>query len=371
MSLALPTALQPEIINERISRLKVQNTIFQKAFGLGLGGANVRQTPSRRGTYDVFNETRDLPPAVTPGAVAATMERQPVGFVNFQIPRSATNTPILMEEVNQLRPIGGPAGEIDQLGEKYILDQEAVIRQRNVNLREFQIASMLRGSYTFTQAAPDRMIHDFSGGTITVDFQVPSGNKSQLDMLGAGDIIGTSWANPAAPIVRDILAIDQAFQQLTGRPLTDIWVNSTGWGHVIVNTEVQNTAGTVNNPVESITRDNSDDNLSFTAILKAVPWVTWHITNHALNIGTANTTTRLISDTMAVFTARMDSSVVQYWECPEPVVDPITGAMSNQFGEYYYAKAIDNPVSYELHSRFNGLPVLKIPAAVAPATIVF
>ncbi len=371
MSLALPTALQPEIINERISRLKVQNTVLQKAFGLGMGGANVRQTPSRRGVYDVFNETRDLPPAVTPGAVAATMDRQPVGAVTFTIPRAATNTPILMEEVNQLRPIGGPAGDIDQLGEKYILDQEANVRQKYVNLREFQVASMLRGSYTFSQSAPDRFVHDFSGGTITVDFQIPAGNKSQLNMLAGGDVIGTSWDNAAAPIVRDILAIDQAFQQLCGRPLTDIWVNSTVWGHVIVNTEVQNTAGSVNNPVESITRDNSEDNLSFTAILKAVPWVTWHITNHALNIGSSNTTTRLIADTMAVFTARMDGNIVQYWECPEPVVDPVTGAMSNQYGEYYYAKAIDNPVSYELHGRFNGLPILKIPAAVAPGTVVF
>jgi hypothetical protein len=58
-------------------------------------------------------------------------------------------------------------------------------------------------------------------------------------------------------------------------------------------------------------------------------------------------------------------------ECAEPVVDPVTNQESNQFGEYYYHKLIDDPVSYEFHGRFNGLPALKIPAAIAYGTVTF
>lgn len=186
-------------------------------------------------------------------------------------------------------------------------------------------------------------------------------------MLGGGAIIGTAWDNAAAPIVRDILAINQAFIELTGSGLTDIYINSTVWGFVITNTEVQNLAGSVNNPVLSLTRD--EKNNTMTGTLVACPWVTFHINDNVLKVN--GTLTRLIPDTGAIFTIETDKQVVEYMECPEPIVDPISRAVSNQYGEYYYYKAIDDPAVYELHSRHNGLPALKIPNGVAFGTVDF
>lgn len=362
----LPKLLQPAIVNERISRLNVINTTLQDFFGMRAGGPNVRQSPSRRGSYDVFDDTREVPTATTPGSHAINIARQPVGNVGYTIPRSAEKISLPLEELNQLRALGGPVDSVDSLGERYIADQERIVKQRYTNLREFQIAAMLRGAYTYTQTA-DYFTHAFSGGGITINYQVPAGNKTQLNMIGGGDIIGTSWDNAAAPIVRDVLEINAAFNQLCGLGLTDIFCTSVVWGYVINNTEVRNLAGSANEPVQSFTRDM--DKQEFTAILKACPWVTWHITDNGLNL--TGTFTKLIADTAAVFLTKPNQMIAQYWECCEPVVDPVTNRQSNQFGEYYYHKLIDDPVSYEFHARFNGLPIVKIPNAIAYGTVKF
>lgn len=362
----LPRLLQPSIVNERISRLIVINTELQEAFGMQAGGSGVRQTPSRRGSYDVFNDTREVGTATFPGSHSVTIARQPVGNVPFVIPRSAETLPIAMEEVNQQRQLGGPVDGVDTNGEAYIADQERVTKQRFTNLREFQVAAMLRGSYTYTPTG-DMLVHQFSGGSITINYQVPAGNKSQLNMVAGGDIIGVAWDNPAAPIVRDLFQINAAFQQLVGRGLTDIWVTSVVWGFVITNTEVQNLAGSSNDPVQEFKRDQTKQ--EFTAVLRGCPWVTWHITDNGLNL--SGTFTKLIQDTAAVFTTKMGSDIVQYWECGETVVDPTNNSMSFQYGEYYWHKLVDNPVAYHFNGIFNGLPVVKIPAAYAYAQVDF
>lgn len=362
----LPRLLQPSIVNERISRLRVINTVMQEFFGTQAGGPNVRQSPSRRGSYDVFDDTREVATATLPGTHAATIARNPVGNVPFTIPRTAEKLPLLMEELNQLRAVGGPVDGVDTLGEQYIADQEKVVKQRFTNLREFQMAAMCRGSYTYTQTGTD-LIHGFSGGGITVNFQIPATNKTYLNMTGGGNIIGTTWDNASAPIVQDLFAINAGFNQLCGRGLTDIICQSVVWGYVVTNTEVRNLAGSAAEPVQSFTRN--EDKETFTAILKAAPWVTWHITDNGLNLN--GTYTRLVGAENAIFTTRMGPDIISYMEGCEPVVDPVTNQESNQFGEYYYHKLIDDPVSYEFHGRFNGLPALKIPSAIAYGTVKF
>lgn len=362
----LPTMLQPAVVNERISRIKVKANTLQNFLGFQSGGQNTRRQDSRRSSYDIYDRTRKLPTATLPGVEAATTARFPVGNVPFVIPRSAEKLPIPMEEISQFRPIGGPAGEIDVGGEQYILDQETNVKQTYVNLREFQCAAMFRGSYSYIQSG-DAFVHAFSGGSVTVDYRIPSGNKNQLNMLGGGDIIGTAWDNAAAPLVRDILAINQAFTELTGMGLTDIFVNSTVWGFVVTNTEVQNLGGSVNNPVRSMVRDTEKN--EFVCVLEAVPWVTWHVTDEVLEINGSNQ--RVIADTAAVFLCEMDASVATMMECPEPVIDPATNKMSMQYGDYFFHKFVDDPVSYEFHSRFNALPRLQIPKAIAVGTVDF
>lgn len=366
----LPTMLQPSIVQDRIKTLIVHNTTLQNHFGMQLGGGLRRQHPARSAVLDVFDETRQLPTATTPGTHSVTRARFPVARIPYVIPRSAENLPLPLEEINQNREIGGPVSEIDQLGARYIMDQETNVRQTYVNLCEFQVSAMLRGAYSYTQIG-DGFWHGYTGGNFTVDFQVPAGNKSQLDMLGTGNIIGVSWDNAAAPIIRDLLAINAALIQLTGMGLKDVFVTSQVWGNVITNTEVQNLAGSSNNPVQSFTKDAASE--TAVATLSGCPWVTWHINDHGLSVGApgSETFTKLIGDSAAVFLPGFSIQLAEFRECPEPVLDPVSQQITNQFGEYYYHKFTDDPVCYEFHSRFNGMPLLKIRNSVVYGTVVF
>ncbi len=364
---ALPTLLQPSVVNERISRLRVINNTLQNHFGMQAGGPNVRRSPSgRRGAYDVFNDTREVATARLPGATSATIARNPRGTVAFSIPRIAEKKPLLMEELSNLRPLGGPTNVVDQMGELFIADEETINRQRVTNAREFQVAAMLRGSYTYTQTGDD-LVHGFSGGGVTINYQIPTGNKSQLNMLGGGDIIGTSWDNAAAPISTDLFQINAAFIQLTGRGLTDVWVTSVVWANILANTQLLAQAGTVNRVFEFI--EKNEETEEFTAKLNAIPWVTFHITDNGLNL--AGTFTKLIPDTAAVFATRQGPQVAKYYECGEPVVVEWTRQSLYAQGEYYYYDLKGDPACYVLHSIFNGIPVLFIPASIAFGTVVF
>ena len=358
--------MQPYAVNARVSRLKVINDTFQKATGMGFGGQNVKLSPTgRRGVYDVFNETREVPTMRLPNASAATIARQRVGTVAYNLPRWAEKMPLLLDDLANLRPIGGPVDQLDDAGERYIADQERILKQRFTNGREFQIASMMRGSYTFTTSGDD-MTQAFTGGTYTVDYQMPSGNKNQLNMVGGGDIIGTTWSNTAAPLIRDCLAVNSGFIENTGRGLTDIYCTSVVWGHVITNQEVQSLAGSVNTPFKQWSKDDDE---TMVGMLVGLPGIYWHINDNGISL--AGTFTKLIPDTAAVFTTKLTPEIAAYYECMETVVDWVGRPPTPRKGAYFWAVPEKDPARYDLHALHNGLPETYIPAAIAFGTVVF
>ena len=375
MVYALPTVLQPAVVQERVSRIKVVNNTLQTLLGLQPGGPRERTNPIRRGAYDIFNDTRDVADARRPGTAAGTIDRNPVGSVNYTIPHHFDRLDIPMELVNNIRPIGGPAGQIDTLGQQYLRDQEAVMKQRLSNIREFQVAAMLRGSYTYTKDG-ERLIHTFSGGSHTIDFQHPSGNRSQLNMLdldgnsiNGGDIISATWATAGTPILTHIEKVNASMVAQTGRGLCNIVVNSVGWGNIRANTQVQNAAGSVNTYFDLLDRDK--DRNTFTAKLKGAPWITFHINDNVLKVN--GTQTKLIPDTAAVFLPDLADAddIFQYDICPSPVVEYDGAPQKNIAGDYYWYTTKSNPAKYELFTKFDGLPTPKNPYGWCYGTVVF
>jgi hypothetical protein len=102
---------------------------------------------------------------------------------------------------------------------------------------------------------------------------LPKSHMRQLDMLGEGDIIGTSWDNAAAPIILDLLNIDAAFQNTVDCVLTIAECSSVVWRMVITNQEVCSVAGAMG-PVESFQRQTDG---TFTGVLRSASWLTWKI----------------------------------------------------------------------------------------------
>lgn len=367
MSVALPQILQPESIAGVINRLKLVNTTIQDLLGLR-GSLPVDPFPVRAGSYDIYDSTRRVANARQPGTAAGIVKKQPVGNVQLVIPRSHDSMLVEAEYAHKLRKIGGPAGQNDVLGEDYILRQIGTLGETVNNLKEFQAAALCRGKYYY-QINGDQLEHSFTSTNAmhTVDFQLPAGNLSKLDMLGGGDILATSWDNAAAPIITDLYQIDAAFQQLTGRRLKRVGITSIGWGYVQANTQVQAVAGSVNRVFETLTRNENDN--TFIARLHGIPWLEWYITDEGLDVGTTAGSTpsfvKLIEDDHAVFLTEPDGEMMGWAEFYEPLArwegDPIV----ERPAEYYWATPLHNPSGWQLFELYNRFPILKVPKRLA------
>lgn len=356
MTVPLPTMLQPGVVNETISQLRVTNDRLQTFFG-----GSTRPVPGRSFSWDIFNETREVASGRMPGTGPARISPQPVGNVSGRFPRVHESIPLLYEEVHNNRQMGSL--NIDIAGESYVTAQEQILRQRFVNHREFQFAAMLRGQYYYTRTGDDLAV-SFTSGAETVNFQVPSGNKAKLDVLGAGNILG-DWSNAATDIPANIENLDAAYEQLTGYSLRHIWINSLGMQYLFNNTALKARAGTANvvfTRYEKISGSND-----FEVVFKGLPMYVFHVTNGVLNL--SGTATKIIPDNRAAFMPDPDPTWVQMYEGSEVVVEYPGATPTHRYGEYYWAEPTTKPAGYELTGVYNGIPALKVPGVLCYGTL--
>lgn len=362
--LSIDAMFDPNRILGVFSRVKKAANPLSRLLGFNIGGSNRRPYAGREFVYDVFNSTRTVAQGRGPGQSSAVIEPQLVGQVRGTFPRAAEKMLLTDEKIHNLRAIGGPAGELDKAGETYINRQQLYMGERFANVIEFQTAAMLRGGYTFVQSG-DTLAHDFTGTGVSVDFRVPSGNKSQLNMLGAGNIISASWATNSTDIPTQLFGINNALLQLNGFSLAHICLTSSLWNSVVNNDYVQAQAGSSAAPAEI----SKEDDGTFTAVLKAMPWLTWHIIDNGLNIGTSNTYTKLISDTSFIGFPEPSAEWCEYLDGSEMVTEGPTGTRSEKFGAYAYGHPQHDPSGWAMYGGLNGCPSLIVPSAVVYGTM--
>lgn len=356
MTLPLPQMLQPGVINETISQLKVTNDRLQNFFNAGAS----RPVTGRHFAYDVFDETREVAGGRMPGTGPARIQPQPVGNVAGVFPRVHESMPLLYEQISNQRQLGTLT--IDLAGQSYILEQERILAQRYTNHAEFQFAAMIRGSYFFTRNGDDLDV-SFTAGTHEIDFQIPAGNKAKLDMLGGGNLLG-DWSNVATDIPANIEAVDAAYEQLTGRNLRHLWLNSITMSQLFNNTKMKERAGTANvmfNRYDKVAASND-----FIVVFKGLPNYVFHITNGVLNLqGTVN---KLISDNRCAFMPDPDPTWIQLYEGSEVVVEYPGATPTHRHGRYFWAEPTTKPAGYELIGVMNQIPALKVPLCIAFGT---
>ncbi len=357
------------------------------------GPNTLRGTGSVRNyTYRIFNESRvpmkGRAPGVGPGTVAAS----PVGENTVSVARFHQKIPLNYENLGNLARIAGPNSQVDQGGQDYIARQTRFLASQASMMVEMMAAGMLRDSLYFIRSGDDRLPTFTAPGAgvdgYQVNFGIPAGNKNQLNMLGTGAIIGTSWANVAAPIIGNLLSIIAAYVQLTQYPMTDVWINSLTWYNIITNTEVRNTAGSSNVPFaeydrvpEMGMRDSGPSNV-FACILRGQPNVTWHVCDYALALNTdvdpiystapaTATLNKLIPDNMAIFSTEPSQDWTQMYLGGEYVVENPGMAGALRQGWYFWHEYVTQPSVIELIGLLNAVPALYSPAVVAPATVIF
>jgi hypothetical protein len=400
----LQELLQPQFILNLISRVRPGWGPLGKWLGFlpklynpetGLEGPATIAGPStlngtiRNVTYRIFNVTRTVPTLRAPGTGPNTVVQNPMAAVTVACGRFHDKIPLSYEMLNNLSPMVGPNSQIDNLGQSYIKQQTNFLAQKYAKGIELMAAGMMRDSLYVIQSG-ETWLPSFTAPTGTqvgfqISFQIPAGNKNQLNMLGTGNIINESWANVGAPIVSDIMRIQAAFAQLSDYALTDVWINGTMWINIINNTQVRNLGGTANTPFASFdyTPDVGPDGQptgEMVAVLRGLPWLRWHMTNSVLSLGSdldisysysTGTATKLIPDTMCIFSCAPSPEIAQLYCCGEPVVENPGMPAVLRSGWYFWHEYTTQPSGIDLISLLNCIPALYNPLVFAPASCVF
>jgi len=365
MGYTISQVLAPKRIHGVVKRIQASRNTLARLFRF------VGPTPSevphggRNFSYDVFNSTREIPHAISPESPTHRSSPQGVRNVDGTFPRLGETIPLLYEEMVNRRHLGGSTNDLDAMGLTYITRQEHFLAEKFLNFIEFQTASMLRGKYYFTSNGETSFTHSWTSGESHVDFEVPSGNLGQLDMLGNGDLIDESWDDFDADIPRMLFAINAAMETLCGLPLEHIAVNSSTWNLVVRNNVVQAQAGTANN-LTSIQRDERG---GFSAVLASIPWVTWHVMDHVLEVEGASQ--KVLEDNHIYGFPTPMPSWVALGQGSEVVVEDGGAVKEERFGFYPYSADKDDPAGHDLKAVYNGLPFLYVPSAIVNGEVAF
>ena len=366
----LPHALQSKVINGLFPQLRVQNTTLQDILGVGLGGPFRRVRGGYNFAYDIFNPTRDAGIVRMPSQTSANIQPKPVGQVQGRYPRIAETIPLNFDYMNDFRVLGGAENQVDAGAENYIAEQAKELLQRVANAIEIQCAAMLRGHLYFTQDG-DSLYHELasSGNVIDIDFQIPSTeNVARLPLNTGADTISATWATAGTDIHGDLLNIMGGFERTTGWPVGIIITSREIMNDILQNDTMKAIAGTSNAPFKSVILQNSNDRFYE---FDAFPGVRFYVVNEVLNLGASQTTTRLIGATQLSVLPPPDGSWLNYWEGSSTIIEETIGRQSIQSGLYSWSELRGDPARIELKSNYLGMPILKVPAAVAFGTPVF
>lgn len=366
----LAELLHPQVVFASVTnRVRKTSNVLQRFWNMQVGGPNFERIQGRAGSYDIFDFVRDPAGARAPNTGPATIAPQAIHVQPVTCVRIYEKMPLLYERIFPIRRLGRPSSEVDPGGADYVERQKDVLATRMYNTREFLLAGLMRGTCQFL-ISNDDWIPVFSGGTITIDQQIPAGNKNQV----TGSIAST-WDNTtAATIFEDVLAVNTFMLQQTGWPLRHIWINSVVWSLVTNNAGIKARSGSANKVFsvydglgQIVRGDFAPD--EHTAELVCLPGIHWHIYDNGLSLN--GTFTKFFPDTMAVF-------------CPEPESMLATGIQGTEFVQenemqpaqerqmpYFWPQYTREPAKIELCGMDIFVPVLRVPKSLCPATVVF
>ena len=379
MVASLHELLRPITLTKVISQIAASSQSLLRWMQMGPGQSlELSMGHGREGFYHVFNNVRTVGLGRAPGTAAARRARNPIGRVPFVYPRMHEQTSLLAEEIHNLGRIGDP-GARDTAGQEYIRRQATPPAQRLANFRTAMVVGMLRDSL-YVHESGDNWYFSYtsSGSLFQIAYQMPAANKTQLDMLGAGNIIDVSWDNPSADIPLHLGNINKAFQQLYGGRLEHVHCTFAVWNYITNNDIVAAGHGIANPPFQTFVRalgtgpDGTPIN-EYVGTINKAPGVTFHISDDGIELGApgSETWTRHWEDTTAVFMGTPTSDLYNMMLGSEPIAEYDNAPWEVKTGAASWSTRAFNPTSYQLFTLDNALPVAYVPKATAYGTVVF
>lgn len=375
---SLQTLLSPQVLTDVISQKARSSDWLLNLMQLGPGQANeVYEGHGRYGAFNIFDHTRKVALGRAPGTAAGRSAANPIGQVTYAYPRMHDSQTLPAEILNNLGKITDPAMR-DKAGADMIKLQTDFLAEKAKNWRKAMLIGMLRDSLYFNVSGDDVTFSYSSGNQI--NFQIPSGNKSQLNMLGEGDIINTTWANAAADIPNDLGQINRAFQILCGGSLCAAIIPHSVFNYMRKNDVIQEEHGTSVSPYTRYEKLEVEDTVAKTmknvlvAEFKSFPGCTFYITDEVLDLGYDSTESLqpIVPDGKAIFFGfQPGDKIVKTMLGSEPIADYDGAPEVDRVGMYAWSVKRSNPTATELFVLDNALIVPQVPKAIAYATVVF
>lgn len=395
---SLHDLLTPQVILKAVSRIRKFQGRLGRWIGfqpdrfnpdtVSLSGPNTRNGDTRFASFRLDDVTRVVGKGRAPGTGPASVAVNPVGEVRVSCARFHEKVRLLGEFLGNLSPIIGPNSQIDAGGQSYIARQTVHLAEKANNTIELMTTGMFQDNLWF-QLSGDNLLPVIGQPTAPalgyqLAFQLPSGNKSQLNFLGTGNTIAIGWQNAGAPLIKNCLQIQAAMTQLSGYQPRHFWQNSLMWYNVLLNTEVRNTAGSSQTPFASYDRvpEMAADGMpqpEFAAQLRGIPWVTWHIADDVLVTGSdidpvwssapsAATIVKVCPDNTVMIMPDPSPDWTEMYHGAEYISENAGQPMQLKRGYTFWKEWVTQPSCIELISLMNALPLLYVPKALAFAT---
>lgn len=401
--ISLHDLLTPQVILKAVSRVRK----FQGALGRWVGfqpmrynpdnvsleGPNVRYGDTRFATFRLDNVTRVVAKGRAPGTGPASVPVNPVGDVRVSCARFHEKVRLLGEFLGNLSPIIGPNSQIDTGGQSYIARQVVHLAEKYNNTIELMTTGMFQDNLYF-QLSGDNLLPVIGAPSspnlgFQIPFQIPSGNKSQLNLLGTGNIINIGWQNTGAPLIKNCLQIQAAMTQLSGYQVRHFWHNSLMWYNILLNSEVRNTAGSMNTPFAQYDNVDAGGNMNaydgmpvaqFTARLRGLPWASWHISDDVLvtnsdidpvwsSAPATATYTKVCPDNTIIMTPEPSPDWAELYQGAEYISEKVGQPLQLKRGYTFWKEWVTQPSCIELIALMNMIPLLYVPNAVCFATV--
>lgn len=379
---SLQSLLAPQVLTRVVSQVASSSDWLSTLFGVQVGGPNIlNYGHGREGSYHIYNNVRKVGKGRAPGTAAGRRPMNPMGKVQFTYPRMHEQVSLTAEVLHNLGKIDDPAVR-DRAGADMIRRQTDTLGEIGGNWRKAMLMGMLRDSLWVVVDGDDEyfvLADPGSGNRFQINYQMPAGNKSKLNMLGNGDIITGTWASDATDIPLQLGNINAAFQQLNGGHLGAIITTWAVWNNVIQNAFVQALHGTSSPPFETLTRE-VDPVLAHTmknvyrATLSFMRDVVWYITDEGLDMGPIGSEvyTKIVPANQAFFIGfEPGDAVVGCYEGSEPIAEYDGAPINVKVGMSAWSVARSNPTSTDLFVLDNALMANHVPSATANGLVVF
>jgi hypothetical protein len=373
---ALQSLLSPQVLTQVISQKAAASDWLLTLFGCQPGGPNERnEGHGRYGAFNVYNNVRSVAKGRAPGTAAGRSAVNPVGTVPFTYPRMHDSISMPAEVLHNLGLIANPAMR-DSAGADYIKRQTGTLAQKAANWRKAMLVGMLRDSLYLQNDGENQVISYTSG--MRMNFQMPAGNKGQLNMLGAGNIIDVLWSTLTANVPDHLLSINAAFQKLNGGHLSAVICGWKVWNFVKKNQYVQEDHGTSHSPFLRFERLAMEETITKTgknvmiAELASAPGVVFYITDEGLDIGPegAEVYTKIVDDGYAIFLGfEPGADVIACYLGSEPIAEYENGPEEVKTGVASWSVKRSNPTCTDVLVLDNCLTVNHVFDSVCYAQV--